>query len=96
MPQQARQLLAPVYGLFTGDRHRRSDAGEGFLGRIGPHKVSWPDLRQRQARCSYATFNLGDRRRETTAATAAFDTVKFAAVPPRPNGRVTKRSPGTY
>ena len=40
-PQQARELLAPVYGWFTeGLRHARSEGGEGAAGGIGgvrPH-----------------------------------------------------------
>ena len=34
-PQQARELLAPVYGWFTeGFRHARSEGGEGAAGGI--------------------------------------------------------------
>ena len=35
-PQQARELLAPVYGWFTeGFRHARSERGEGAAGGVG-------------------------------------------------------------
>jgi hypothetical protein len=34
--QQARELLAPVYGWFTeGVRHARSEGGEGVAGWVG-------------------------------------------------------------
>jgi hypothetical protein len=29
------QLLAPVYGWFTGGRHARSERGEGVAGGVG-------------------------------------------------------------
>jgi predicted ATPase len=33
--EQARELLAPVYGWFTGVRHARPEGGEGAAGGVG-------------------------------------------------------------
>ena len=40
--QQARELLAPVYGWFTeGLRHARSEGGEGAAGGVNVIKSHW-------------------------------------------------------
>jgi predicted ATPase len=52
-PQQARELLAPVYAWFTEVRHARSERGEGVAGGIGVMNTSqyaFADRAQEQRR----------------------------------------------